>query len=706
MELEPLDQTQIESIVSKAVSDAVDFISAEITPQRTKAQRYFDLETDLEHEQGRSSVVATKCREVVRGIKPSLQRVFLASDKPVEFVPRGAEDVAAAEQATQFINYKFQQMDGYRIINDVFQDALVKKMGVAYVYFMDAMRSEIHTYRNLSEDEYALLLSDDDVEVLEHEASLYMQLDEDGVEAEMPQHAVKISRKIPDGKMCVESVPPEDWFCDRNARSIDDFYVVGHSSEMRVSDLLAMGFSMDDLSEINSGDYSVTDDEAEFERRGYATDEGEDENTSTASKKITVTQAYMELDIEGTGVPQLYQFICAGANYKLLNFYEADHPPYALFEVDPEPHAMFGTSLVDLVINDQDAATSMLRGILDNAALVNNPALQVVENGAEISDILNNEIGRVIRVKNLQSIGEMTVPFTAAQTLPALQYFDQLVDNKTGVSKMAQGLDPEVLKSATATSVAASMEGQAGQAEVIARNLAEGGMRRLFKLMLDLYIKNTDKEEVMRMNGSFVPVDPMAWNAEMDLIVNVGIGTGREAERLSALQMAFGVQQQLYQTYGPQNGLVTLSQLRNTMADILAIGGVRNIDRHFLPMTPEMEQQMMQQQQEQQMMMMQQQQGQPDPMTMAMQAEAMKTQTEAQVQMQKAAMDNQYKMHKLGMDDDLERDKMVQDLAVEVAKVLGQYGTAVDTQSIKAEQDAERQHNEEMKNMGMMAGGY
>ena len=54
---------------------------------------------------------------------------------------------------------------------------------------------------------------------------------------------------------------------------------------------------------------------------------------------------------------------------------------------------------------------------------------------------------------------------------------------------MAQGLDPDVLKSATATSVAASQEGQAGQAEVIARNLAEGGMKQLFKLMLKLLSK-------------------------------------------------------------------------------------------------------------------------------------------------------------------------------------------------------------------------
>ena len=71
----------------------------------------------------------------------------------------------------------------------------------------------------------------------------------------------------------------------------------------------------------------------------------------------------MELDIDGTGKPRLYQFLCAGAGYKLLNFYEADMAPYAIFEVDPEPHAFFGTSLVDLVMHDQDAATSMLRGV-------------------------------------------------------------------------------------------------------------------------------------------------------------------------------------------------------------------------------------------------------------------------------------------------------------------------------------------------------
>ena len=169
MRLEPLDKTQIESIVSKAIDDAIDFCDAEIEPQRIKAQRYYDLECDLGYEEGRSKVVASKCREVVRGIKPSLQRVFLATEKPVEFVPRGSEDVQAAEQATQFINYKFQQHNGYKLISDVFQDALVKKTGVAYVYYNENMEQETHTLRDLSDDEFTLLVSDDNVEVLEHE---------------------------------------------------------------------------------------------------------------------------------------------------------------------------------------------------------------------------------------------------------------------------------------------------------------------------------------------------------------------------------------------------------------------------------------------------------------------------------------------------------------------------------------------------------
>ena len=85
MKLEKLDQLQIESIVSKAIQDAGDIIDDEIEPQRIKAQRYYDAEVDIGHEQGRSGVVATKCREAVRGLKPSIQRIFLSSHSQQRF---------------------------------------------------------------------------------------------------------------------------------------------------------------------------------------------------------------------------------------------------------------------------------------------------------------------------------------------------------------------------------------------------------------------------------------------------------------------------------------------------------------------------------------------------------------------------------------------------------------------------------------------
>lgn len=419
----------------------------------------------------------------------------------------------------------------------------------------------------------------------------------------------------------------------------------------------------------------------------------------------------MKVDAEGTGIPQLYQFILAGAGYKMLSYELADEVPFAIFEVDPEPHAFFGRSLVDLVMDDQDAATAMLRGVLDNVALTNNPGLEIVDGQVSVDDLLNNEIGRIVRVKQPGAIREQVVPFTAGSTLPALQYFDVLVDNKTGVSKAAQGLDPDVLQSATATAVAATMEGAAGQAEVIARNLAEGGMRRLFKLIAATIIKNSNKEEIIRLNNQFVAVDPAVWNADMDMIVNVGIGTGREQEKSAVLRETLQMQMSVWQQYGPNNGLVTMTNVRNTLADMLSAVGLKNSDRYYLPVTPESEQQLIAQKQQEaaQAQQAQQQAGMPssDPNQAFLAAEQMKAQGKMQVDMaklqldaQKAQADQQFKMHELAMRDDLRRDEMVQDLAVEVAKILGQYGGQVDVAAIKAEQDAPRPHNEQMM------GGY
>ena len=98
--LEKMTDDQVQDIASDAVTSAISFIESEIAEDRIKSQRYFEGETDIGQEDGRSRIVATKVRDTIRAIKPSLMRVFLSSENAVEFIPTSQEDVKGAEQAT------------------------------------------------------------------------------------------------------------------------------------------------------------------------------------------------------------------------------------------------------------------------------------------------------------------------------------------------------------------------------------------------------------------------------------------------------------------------------------------------------------------------------------------------------------------------------------------------------------------------------
>ena len=681
MELKPKSIIEIEGIVSDAIEDAVSFVEGEIAEDRIKAQEYYDGEVHLCHEDGRSSVVATKVRDTVRAVKPSLMRIFLSTAKPVEYIPRGAEDVAMADQATEFMHHEFTRLNGYRVINDAFQDALVKKQGIVKAYWMTYPEAEIFTYTDLSDDEYTYLIEDDDVTVLEHSMEMVIEMDAMGMEMEMPIHSAKISLQKEKGELCIESVPPEEFFISRDARTMKDAYLVAHRTEMRAGDVVAMGFDPDEIFGLDSfeggGDTSSSE---EFARRGYDTDFSDEDPADPAMKSVTITQAYMRIDADGTGIPILHKLTCGGTKYKLLDLEPCDEVPFAKFEIDPEPHTFYGRSLAEIVMDDQDAATSVLRGILDNVAMTNNPRMAVTS-GVNIDDLLNNEIGSIVRMQQMGQVQDLSVPFHAGQTLSALTYLDGLVESKTGVSRASMGLDPDAMQSTTKAALQATIQAGAGQTEVMVRNLADG-MKDLFGLMLRLTHKNIDEEQMMRMNGSFVPVDPRIWDGSMDVMINVGLGTGREEEKAMALNQALQMQQFVYQNYGAQNGLVSMTNIRNTLADQLAVAGIRNADRYFAPITEEIEMQMLQQQQA-----AQEAQGQPqDPNAAFLQAEQMKVQAKMQADAAKLQMD----MAKNAQADDLKRDQMAQDLLVDAAKIYGEYGTKVDVARVKSEQDKNR----------------
>jgi len=678
MEPKKLDDDDIKNIAADAVDNAEDFINSEIVDDRLKAQRYFDGAVDIGEEDGRSKVVSTKIRDKIRAIKPSLMRVFLTTDKPVEFAPMGAEDAQFAEQATKYVNYKFNQLSGYRVLSDAFQDSLLKKCGIVKCYWDVEKKSETFDHQDLPDPEFSMIVNDPRVSVIEHTETIEMEIDQMGMEVQRSSHNVKVSVEEEYGDLVIECVPPEEFFVSSEATSLEDSYAVVHKREVRVADLVAMGYDFEVVSELTGHDTDNFQDEERFERQNFSLDDDE-QPLDPSMRKVIVSEVYMKLDVDGTGVPVMHKILLGGGGDELLDYEPWGHLPFALFEHDPQPHTVFGYSLADILFSEQDASTAMLRGVLDNVALTNNPRTEIVDGMVNSDDMLNNEIGGIVRTKQPGSITPLTVPFVAGQTLGAVEYFDAQIDQKTGVSAASSGLDTNALNNTTATAVNAVVQGSASQIEVMARNLAEG-VGQLFKLMLKLTVENCDKSEMQGIAGpDYMQVDPRYWNKEMDVTCNVGLGTGREGERLAALQQALDMQVQIFTNYGPTNGLVGMTEMRNTLADMLALGGLRNISRYFKPMDAEQEMTLMQQAQG----------GEEQPMDQAvayLQAEQIKAQAKSQTDMARLQIDAQ----KAIATDDRLRDQMDQDLIIKAAEVLGKYQTNVDVAGIKQAQAAPR----------------
>ena len=680
-ELKAMTEDEVQNIASDAVTNAISFVESEIAEDRIKSQRYFEGEVDIGQEDGRSKIVATKVRDTIRAIKPSLMRVFLSSENAVEFVPSDQNDVKSAEQATKYVNYRFNELNGYTVLNDVIHDALVKKTGVIKVWWEDNTKQEFYNYTNVTEEEMTVIVNEPDVEVIEQSMEMTMEMGEDGMEMEMPQYSLKVSYKKEKGKLMMASVPPEEFVIDRNAKSLDDAYVVAHRTEMRVSDLVQMGYDFEEMANLSglSNDDTYQDSE-QFERKGYEQEDTE-QSTDISMKRVAVTEAYMRMDKEGTGIASMYKILMAGGDNKLLECEPYGDIPFAVFEVDPEPHTFFGRSVADLVMNDQDSATAMMRGMMDNVALTNSPRQGYVQGQVNVDDLMNNEIGGLVRMKSPQALVDIATPFVAGQVLTAMQYLDDAIEAKTGVTRASMGLDPDALQNTSATAARLQAQQGSAQIETMARNLAEGGLKQLFKLMLHLLVENSCEETLMRLHGEFVPLDPRSWNTDMDVSINVGLGTGKEESKAVALNQALTMQMQIWSTYGSSNGLVTMTGLRNTLGDMLALSGIKNVDRYFEPMTPEKEQQLIMQQQQQE-----QQNQQMSEAEALVQAEQYKADKQAEMNMLKLQIDAQ----KAIAVDDRERDKMDQDLLTDAAKILGEYGTKVDVETIKGQQKEPR----------------
>ncbi len=412
-------------------------------------------------------------------------------------------------------------------------------------------------------------------------------------------------------------------------------------------------------------------------------------------RRVRYTEAYMRVDVEGTGVAQLYAFIMAGSKYKLLDHYPVDDTPFAIFEIDPEPYTFFGRSLVELIQEDQNASTALLRGILDSVALGNSPRGAFDEDNVDSDDMMNGEVDGLVRVKGTPAdkFLPLNTTFPAADALAAAQYHDVVTQNKTGITEAASGLNPDALQNANVGAVNMLDRAAAAQPEVMARHLAEGGMTRLFRIVLRLLKSGEAGPVTMRLNGQFTELDVSQFDPDLDVTINVGLGNEGEMVKVAMLGQTFDRQMGIWSEFGPENGLVTMTNIRNTLADSLMLSGLHNVSRYWQPMNEQIEAELA----EKSAADAANQPDQPAPLVQAEQVKAqamiqkaqqdaqikiMQSQQKAALDVQKAQQDGSMKMAELAMKDDLARDQMLQDGIFQAAEYLMQHGVGVDLDQI------------------------
>ena len=677
-------------VLVQEVEDAVDFTLTEFDDEFETGDRYYNGEVDIPVETGRSGVVSTQVRDSIRNFRPSAMRVLCSNRRRiVKYWPSSVQIAPVVDQQTAYVHQIFWANDGYMVLYSALDECLKHRIGPIKTYWEENPDPKFVRLTNITDQEVMLLEDMPDVEIVSKEKvspPVGAPEELDFYEIEAVQHATN-------GRIVMEAIPYGEFFISRNANDCETAAVHGHRRSATVAEAIAMGLEYSDWFALDDADPEQTEIVGTSEaNRGYMK-EGETERGDELGHKFLLTEAYIKIDLENLGYEQLYVFFLGGTSYEYLDHERIDETSFSICRTDPRPFTPWGDSLSDVTMPQQDVITSVLRGIVDNVHLANTPRFGGNPSQVNFDDLMNHQFGHPIRFKGQGTqVQVVTVPSQIQSTLPMLQWLEQDAQNKVGITKAAQGLDPNAMQSTDKQAVANTIQLAQGQVELAVRNFIETGLISVFRKLLRLSIQHLDRVQTVRIKGVVLPVDQLLFDPDLYAEPQVGLGTVSTEMRIAGLQFTLGQQTQMYTQYGPDNPFVNAHHIYNTLEDLTEEFGLTNVGRYYNMVTPAVEKAYADQKKQEAMAMAQQQKG-IDPAMALVQAENIKAGTEKLKTIVKAQSDNQnlqYKALELNAKDDLERDKMVQDRVIELAKIAATTGVKIDDNQIKREQMAKR----------------
>lgn len=614
--LTELNESELLASLERNIDAADSYANSEIGDQRDKGHRYYYGQPLGNERRGRSQHVSMDVFDAVESVKSLMMETFTADRNVCRFDPQTAEDFMPAKMATALANFIFyRENKGTKILHDVIHDGLVAKTGVVKRYYKDYYEYEEETFEGLDEASFSVLASDPAVTITEYVEDMQMVQGQDPQTGEMLEMAQvmysgELVRKIEKSKVCIETIPPEDFLVTPRATDEEDADFCSHRTTRTRGELLAEGFDPEIVARLDEDrgmheDGSLGRDSVDSFRH----DEYEDSDKDR--EYVTVYESYIKKYREDLRKCVFLKVM--HSRRVLLDVEMVSEKPFRYFTPFPLPHRFHGMSLADVLFDIQKTQSSLKRGVVDHTFMTNTSRfianLSLVKNPR---DLLDNRVGAVIDVNspNPESVVRpMPMPNLSGTVFQAMESLETEKESRSGMSRMARGMDSTVVsKQNSSDLITQFMNASNRRIMVMARNFAENFLKPLMHDIYRLAVENESQEKLVQLDGQFVPVNPAFLGNRTEMTVAVALTPEEQAKEA---QMLLSLDQQFTMNPNDPNmgGLYGAQQRHALLSRAFELMNVKSSGMYlFDPNSPEYQQMQQMQSQAQQQAEMQAQQ--------------------------------------------------------------------------------------------------
>lgn len=529
--------------------------SSTLSKDREKSLNYFKgVMTDVPFLPNRSQAVDTSVADAIETAIPDLMEIFIGGDDVVNFPALSAEDEEQAKVETEtVIHVVMEQNPAFEFLLTGIKDALLTKLGVFKAWVEE--EEEIEEEQEFPDVPAEMRQMAEPMATMQGFNEIEIEDGEDGATFTAKVRKTKTTQCIKIGAW-----PSEDFAHARDARNLRTAQWFALRSRPRAQALLDDGYDPELVDQLTASAQL----EEETGRARDTADESELQHGQNSGplRTVEIVEHFIRCDADEDGKSELWRVVAGNDDKVLLEKEQIDFPTVAVITPYMVPHRLLGQSLADHLLEIQRIKTALLRMLLDSGYFALNQRMEVAEDQMTVrtlSDLMRNEPMAPVVTKNGNALKPLSAGGLAFDVPGALEFMSTIAEQRTGIVRNAQGLNPDTLHD-TASGAQALIGAAQKRIRLVARTIAETGFKDLCLIVHQLLRKHGDEMDGYVIGRKGETVNPKQWRPRKALRCEIGVGAGGREHDIMAGNALMGMLEKAAQAQGGPDGSLTTSE--------------------------------------------------------------------------------------------------------------------------------------------------